>query len=426
MQRLLVILLALSFSAASPAVAGKGDKIVVMTQNQYMGVDLTPVITAPDTNAALIAVLEQLSAANIPARAEKLAELIADRLPHLVGLQEMFRFTCFNVPGPGPDCSDPRVAGAFNDHLVLTEAALLAWNKPYVVAGVVENINFSTVLLPPPLPPLPGFPVDLSTPPDGLPDITVTILDRDVILARTDVPTTIVSFPCVPSRVSVDGCNYSTIASVMAPGLGTIDIERGFVGVDATVDGRSYRFVTTHLEVMSPAPLPPQLPTDVPGGSIQAAQATELNRLVTASLLTDPPPPGTNPIIVGDINSSSEDRLFTDPLFPNPTQLLVPPYTQLTTGVDLFGTPAPGLDAYTDAWELRPGNNPGFTCCQDEDLLNRQSAHDERIDVLFTLAVPKKVKQARVLGSKVSDKTPPPGQRLWPSDHGSVAAELEF
>ena len=44
--------------------------------------------------------------------------------------------------------------------------------------------------------------------------------------------------------------------------------------------------------------------------------------------------------------------------------------------------------------------------------------------MLFSLEVPSKVKKARVIGAKVSDKTGPFG--LWPSDHGQVAAELQF
>ena len=47
-------------------------------------------------------------------------------------------------------------------------------------------------------------------------------------------------------------------------------------------------------------------------------------------------------------------------------------------------------------------------------------------DVIFSFDVPNRVKKARVLGTRVSDKTPPPGQGLWPSDHGSVAADLRF
>jgi hypothetical protein len=102
-----------------------------------------------------------------------------------------------------------------------------------------------------------------------------------------------------------------------------------------------------------------------------------------------------------------------------------PPYTQLASGVDLLGAPA-ALGPYTDAWDLRPGDQPGYSCCQLPDLSNQQSIHDERIDTLFSLQSPNKVKKARVLGAKVSDKTPPPGQGRWPSDHGSVAGELQF
>jgi hypothetical protein len=50
----------------------------------------------------------------------------------------------------------------------------------------------------------------------------------------------------------------------------------------------------------------------------------------------------------------------------------------------------------------------------------------ERIDMIFSLDVPSDVKKARVVGATVSDKTPPPGLGLWPSDHGSVTADLQF
>ena len=44
--------LALALLASAPALAGRprrqGDKIDVMTQNQYLGADLNPIIAAPD------------------------------------------------------------------------------------------------------------------------------------------------------------------------------------------------------------------------------------------------------------------------------------------------------------------------------------------------------------------------------------------
>ena len=58
------------------------------------------------------------------------------------------------------------------------------------------------------------------------------------------------------STPSGDGCNYTVIAKVPSPlsppdppaEPQTIDIMRGFVGIEATVRGKTYRFVTTHLE----------------------------------------------------------------------------------------------------------------------------------------------------------------------------------
>jgi hypothetical protein len=46
--------------------------------------------------------------------------------------------------------------------------------------------------------------------------------------------------------------------------------------------------------------------------------------------------------------------------------------------------------------------------------------------MIFTMESPEKIKQARVLGDKVATKTPPHGRGLWASDHGSVAATIEF
>ena len=84
---------------------------------------------------------------------------------------------------------------------------------------------------------------------------------------------------------------------------------------------------------------------------------------------------------------------------------------------------------YVDAWSFRPGkhkprkeNPKGFTCCQDEDLLNKKSDLYERIDLIFTSEPPKKVK-AKVVDKGKKDKTP---SGLWPSDHAGVVADIKF
>ena len=71
----------------------------------------------------------------------------------------------------------------------------------------------------------------------------------------------------------------------------------GRTPVHATVDGRDYRFVNTHLEIREPAPGNPL------SRVFQAAQAMQL---ITTLALTNP---SLLPVmIVGDINSSPEDE----------------------------------------------------------------------------------------------------------------------
>ncbi|MBW2287033.1 MAG: hypothetical protein JRG90_04330 [Deltaproteobacteria bacterium] len=407
MKRILSLVIATLWLAAPGAQAK--DSIDVMTQNQYLGADLNPIINAEgpaEFNAAVIKALEDVAANDFPARAEKLAELIGDRLPELVGLQEVFIFQCTDL-GPSvtdEGCDNPRISNAFNDHLSLTLANLTALGEDYSAVATVVNFNTGSVIVPPLL--FPGIPFNI----EGY-NALVNIYDRDVILARSDIAgsATPVDFTVfqpfgICLKPSADGCNYQLVATATLPGGVTISQERGYVGVDVTVGEKDYRFINTHLEVQRPDG------TDL-SSIVQAAQAQEL-----ITTLANVPHGNRSLIVVGDINSSPDDPLIfvPAPIPPGFPPVIVPPYTQFVGS------------GYTDAWDLRPGSAPGFTCCQDDDLLNHQSQHDERIDVIFSVDVPNKVKKARVLGSRVSDKTSPPGHGLWPADHGSVAATLEF
>jgi hypothetical protein len=388
----------------------KSEKIDVMTMNQYLGADLTPIVTAPDLptfNDAVVEALESIAANDFPARADALARLIARRSPELVGLQEVFSFECRDLAQPTPDqgCDNPRIRNAFNDHLALTLDALEDRHRVYEDVATVVNID-TTGLVIPPLP-IPGVPFTI----DGYPAV-VNFFDRDVILVRGDIagdaaPVDYTLFQPlgICSRPSADGCNYQVVATAGLPDGTVIAIERGFVGVDVKIDGRDYRFVDTHLEVQEPEDGNPL------SSVIQAAQSQEL-----LGTLANTTPLTHTLVVVGDINSSPEDEpiVVPPPLPPGFPPVIIPPYIQFVGS------------GYTDAWTLRPGNRPGDTCCQDKDLLNHKSELDERIDVIFSLDVPVRVKKARVLGNRVSGKPRPPGERLWPSDHGSVAAELQF
>jgi endonuclease/exonuclease/phosphatase family metal-dependent hydrolase len=383
------LLLPAALIAAPP---GKPD-IVVMTQNQYLGADLTPIIAAgtpEDYNLELIKALVAVGENNAPERVHGLAESILERKPHLVGLQEMYLFECLEAGTAAADCS--LFDAAMNDHLGLTLATL---GSEYYVAGVVNNLD------------LPGLPVFLDD--DPFPDVYIRVLDRDVILARSDIETEVVPFPCTwldeEPTPSADGCNFHTIASAPLPGGAAIDMQRGYVGVDATVNGHDYRFVNTHLEVRYPAPS-----QDAP--LFQAAQATEL----LATLAAFPLPPKTRLMIVGDINSNPLNPVFQT----SEGWMAYPPYKQLQEGVDILGNQR--FVPYTDIWPLRPGKSPGLTCCQVADLSNDDPVLYERIDVVFTLDVPRRVK-ANVLDNEPEDKTP---SGLWPSDHASVVGRIQY
>jgi hypothetical protein len=245
----------------------------------------------------------------------------------------------------------------------------------------------------------PGVPFEVN----GVPALLVA-LDRDVILARNhDVIATPALLPC--ARPSVNGCNFQVVAEAPTP-LGPLAIERGFVAIDARIDDTDYRFVNTHLEVHD---LDPDNPLS---NFFQAAQAAEL--IQTLALTT---PGDRKLIVVGDINSSPEHLGVPGPLpLPQPfDQGIVTPYLQFV------------LSGYTDIWTVGPAAaDDGFTCCQAPDLSNMTSQLDERIDMIFSGELPTAVKDTEVAGDRVKDKTSPPGPALWPSDHGSVQAEIAF
>jgi hypothetical protein len=379
-----------SLSLLGSAMAFADQRIEVMTYNQYLGADIAPLFNSSpgDFNAALLGVLQEVSANNFQARSRAQAREIIKRQPHLVGLQEVWDFACQEVHPEGEVCQNPAIAGAFVDHLTETLAALNEEGGDYSAAAIVTNFDQTTPGIP--------FSIDDST---QFPQAFLQVIDRDVILARGDVTTSSVDYSVFQGvgiclRPSDDGCNYYFVAETPTP-FGPLAIERGFVAVDAFVDEVAYRFVNTHLEVE-------QLGDNPASGFFQAAQAKELIDTLWATT-----PAQSSLLVAGDINSSPESQAVDGLPFP-------PPYQQFVDG------------GYTDIWSLRPGRLPGFTCCQAADLSNQKSEHWQRIDMLFAQWPPDRAKKVRVMGSKVSDRIPPPGRGLWPSDHGAVAAGLEY
>ncbi len=381
---------------------GSRADVTVMTQNQYLGADLTPLLAAPDAaalNETVVVALRQIAETDFSRRADRLARLIAQRRPHLVGLQEVWSVRCIDViaPTPGIGCDDPSIAGAFTDHLGETLSALAALNAMYVPVATVENLDLRDIQatgLPP------GLPFEIN----GVRALLVA-RDRDVILVRSDVVAAgaamPVGFPCV--RPSGDGCNFETVLEA-GTATGTIALERGYVAVDVTVNRRDYRFVTTHLAVRTPDP-------DDPSSTyVQAAQAAEL-----IAALADTPRDRTL-IMAGDINSSPDGLGVPGPLpLPPPFDTgIETPYTQFLAA------------GFVDIWSQRAVPADGATCCQMPDLANVASLLDRRIDLIFTREMPAEVRRVDVVGDRRRDRTPLPGPALWPSDHGSVVADILF
>lgn len=375
---------------SSPAVAG-GDFVKVMTRNQYLGTDLTPVILAQTPQefiAAATAALAQIAANDFPLRARRLATEVALTKPDLIALQEVYDFT-LNGGNFGPP---------FVNHLEETLAALNDKNQNYKVAATLNNLDISL--------PIPGI---------GL----VRVLDRDVILIREDLDFTLldghisegglcgvqiqnpVSVPPFPSMLesmsSEDGCNYTIAVQVslpFPPPNDTLVIERGFVGVDTTVRGRQYRFVNTHLEQRQPDP------TNTGSAIFQSLQAVELVGTLLATT-----PPGRTLILLGDFNSGPEDL---------PIAGITPPYQIIGGG------------GFADIWDTNPLSRfdpQGLTCCEDADLSNRSSVLYERVDIIFVSDTSFNPLAFAVGRVPIFPLRHPPN---WASDHRGVFGKLIF
>jgi hypothetical protein len=336
------------------------QEITVMTRDLYIGAEIQSLAAAEtpeDFFAGVQAALEQIAANNFPERAVALAAEIVDKNPHLVGLQEVYNFTI-----NGGNSLPP-----FRDYLNDLRDALEDQGASYYVAATVKNLDFSLTF--------------------GM--VEVSIIDRDVILAREDVLTEVVDLTgFCPEKQSVDGCNYQVVAEAITP-VGLIVFQRGYVTVNAWVEGFPFRLINTHLEVRNPDP------TTLASSIIQAYQASELIYIIGLLHPFEEAPV----FVVGDINSSPEDLQ----IFP-----WQPPYMQFEA-------------SYLDAWTLRSGKPKGFTCCYDEDLSIPTDLY-ERIDMIFSSELPSRVK-ATVVGNDEASQTP---SGLWPSDHAGVVDRMEF
>ncbi len=333
-----------SGQATLPTTPGQSARIVpIMTQNMDEGTGFGPILTATkftDLLSVVTATYLEVQASNVSERSAAVARQIRAQQPALVALQEV------SLWRTGEFLAPPATNVAF-DQLQSLLDALNQHGLHYAAIGVQTELDAEA-------PSSLGF------------DVRVT--DRNVVLARTDLPVS--QFRVLAIHMQ----DYS--AELMVPTLvGPVTVPRGWIAVDAKIRGTSYRFITTHLEAASAA--------------IQEAQAVEL---------LQGPANTTMPLVIaGDFNSAASGG-------PDTTAT----YNKLTNS---------GLQ---DAWTL-VSTDPGFTWpLHGEDPFTATSTPSERIDLVLVRNGVTVSGAARV-GNTSADRTP---SGLWPSDHAGVVATL--
>ncbi len=316
--------------------------VTVMTRNLFVGAPIEQIyavedpVQIPSKAAELWA---WVGSTNFEERAEAIADEIARAQPHVIGLQEVSLFYIFRNFDLG-DWSHDLVPSDELDFLTVLLGKLGERGLAYLPASYTQNFQGAVPMLDP-------------TSDTYLSLIVLT--DLDFILVKEGV-----------TFANPQNANFDESLEVELGGT-PLEILRGWASVDVTVEGLSFRFVTTHLETETDA-------------DVQIAQGNELIEILTDGS-GDPLPT----ILTGDLNSDAD-------------------------GGD---TPTVGyfFDAgFEDAWGTR---GDGLTCCQDETLLERPSQLYRRPDVIlmlgdFGLAEPgiRGAVHATIVGNKISDLTP--------------------
>jgi endonuclease/exonuclease/phosphatase family metal-dependent hydrolase len=285
-------------------------------------------------------------AGNIPERAVAIANEIAQDEPTLVGLQEASQWLT------GPLRSPPATTVVY-DQLQSLLAALAQQGLHYTPIGISKNIDVEA--------------------PSNL-GVDVRFIDRDVLLARTDLAN--VTYSNIQIQHFAHLLTVNTI-------VGAVTIPRGWISVDVTIKGSpTFRFLTTHLESFSSA--------------VQVAQG---NELVQGPANTSLPV-----VLSGDFNSNAGSN----------------------TGSGLNQTPTYGnliAAGFFDAWSAKNPNDPGYTWpLHLEDPLITSATPVDRIDLVLLLNKISAI-DAQLVGNDPGDLT---DSGLWPSDHAGVVATVRI
>jgi len=218
------LLAAMTAAVALPATAAaKPQDLKLMTRNVYLGADLIPLAGAKDENEFEQAAAQRYQTVldnDFPRRAKALAAEIRKAKPDLVGVQEAMIWRR-GADGVKDGSQTPATQVVYDSTKQLL-AALKKAGTPYRVAVGRDWFDFEA-------PTALGY------------DVRIT--QRNVILIRKG------------SKVKIRKRFTGRFAHHFDPPTvrGAAQQLRGWVGVDATLAKKKFRFVSTHLEAYSPA-----------------------------------------------------------------------------------------------------------------------------------------------------------------------------
>ncbi len=306
---------------------------IAASQDLGVGGDLDAVLAAPPAAqpAAADALWAQKDASDFTKRAAALAAGITARAPDILAVQSAMQWRR-TAPASGVEVS---VA----DYLDLLVAALAARGYSYTPVVTVTTADLT----------LTGAAGDL-----------YRVIDREAILVRAGMATS-----------EPTSGTYVAQRTVTVGGAATAYL-RGWVSVLAGVGGKSFRFVSTHLDSVDPA--------------TQAAQASELVKVAGKGSV----------VVAGDLGAGPSDRAWG--------------------GYDIVLAPTTGLnDAVSSAGAGVP------TCCRDDACVDPTATLDRRPDVILASQDMMGYVGGRILGEPSAMVN-----GVWPSPHAGVRAEIHF
>jgi endonuclease/exonuclease/phosphatase family metal-dependent hydrolase len=310
-----------------------GDPISLVTQDLGLGGDLDAVLAAApaDQPARADALWAQVGTAKFSTRVEAIAEALRYRSADVIGVQ-----SAMQLHRVAPASGTEEVVA---DYLDLFVAALAARGLAYTPVATTTTVDLTLA---------------------GANGDVYRFTDREAILVREGV-----------AAANPGGGTFGASRSVSLGGT-AVPYLRGWVASQVAARGKTFRFVSTHLDSVDPA--------------VQRSQAVELGRVA-----------GGAPVaVVGNIGADPADPTF------KAYEVLLASGAGLYDPVSLAGATFP-------------------TCCRDQACVDPSAGLSRRVDVIFTSSEFNAWSGSRVPGSggAMTDG-------LWASPHAGVVVQLHM